>query len=86
MYIEKTPNKNGMYDGWVFNAPFVQKLSIIAVFKDPRQLDHFNCCNMTEALELGSVTSEIKRRLVEQKLRYYRGAPAQVTPNTQTPK
>ena len=40
--------------------------------------------NDAEYLELGSVSSEIKRRLTEQKIRYYRGA--QVLPNTQTPR
>lgn len=86
IYIDKTPNQNGMYDGWVFNAPFVKSLSIIAVFKDPRQLEEFDCCNTGEFLELGSVSNEIKKRLTEQKLRYYRGANAQVLPNTQTPR
>lgn len=75
-----------MYDGWVFNAPFVEYISIIAIFKDPRQLEQFNCCATTDFLEMGSVTNEIKRRLTEQKLRYYRGAIAQVLPNTQTPR
>ena len=35
---------------------------------------------------MGSVSNEIKRRLTEQKLRYYRGPTAQVLPNTQTPR
>lgn len=61
-------------------------ISIVAVFKDPRQLEQFNCCDPSEFLELGSVSSEIKRRLTEQKLRYYRGQNAQVLPNTQTPR
>lgn len=86
IYIEKAPNQNGMYDGWIFNAPFVKYISIIAVFRDPRQLEQFNCCDPHEFLELGSVTNEIKRRLVEQKLRYYRGPTSQVLPNTQTPR
>ena len=86
VYINKTPKENGMYDGWVFNAPFVEYISIIAIFKDPRQLEQFNCCATTDFLEMGSVTNEIKRRLTEQKLRYYRGAIAQVLPNTQTPR
>ena len=86
VYIDKTPNENGMYDGWVFNAPFVKMISITAIFKDPRQLEMFNCCAKNDFLEMGSVTSEIKRRLTEQKLRYYRGQTAQVLPNTQTPR
>ena len=84
VYIQKAPNANGKYDGWIFNAPFVKKISIIAVFRDPRQLAEYDCCNKSEYLELGSVSNEIKRRLTEQKIRYYRGA--QVLPNTQTPR
>ena len=33
---------------------------IIAIFKDPRQLEQFNCCATTDFLEMGSVTNEIK--------------------------
>ena len=33
-----------------------------------------------------AAVAEIKKRLVEQKLRYYRGVNAQVLPNTQTPR
>ena len=86
VFIEKAPNENGMYDGWIFNAPFIKNISILAIFKDPRQLEYFNCCDQHSFLELGSVSNEIKKRLVEQKLRYYRGANAQVLPNTQTPR
>ena len=86
VYIDKTPNQNGMYDGWVFNAPYIKRISITAIFKDPRQIEQFNCCNSSEFLEIGSVTNEVKRRLTEQKLRYYRGQNAQVLPNTQTPR
>lgn len=85
VYIEKTPNKNGMYDGWIFNVPFVKAISVIAVFKDPRQLEQFNCCDPHDYAEIGSVTDEIKRQLIEQKLKLYRQY-AQVLPNTQTPR
>lgn len=85
VFIDKTPNENGMYDGWVFNAPFVKNISIVAVFKDPRQIEQFNCCAQSEFLEMGSVSNEIKKRLTELKLRYYRQL-AQVLPNTQTPR
>lgn len=85
VYIDRTPNKNGLYDGWIFNAPFVKKISITAIFKDPRQIEQFNCCNKADFLDMGSITNEIKKRLVEQKLRWYRQY-ATATPNNQTPK
>jgi hypothetical protein len=36
IFIDTTPNENGMCDGFVFNAPFLKQLSITGVFKDPR--------------------------------------------------
>ena len=39
VYIEKTPNKNNMFDGWIYNAPFVKRIAVIAIFKDPRQVE-----------------------------------------------
>ena len=39
-----TPNANNMYDGYIFNAPMIQMLSIVGMFKDPRQAAEYNCC------------------------------------------
>jgi len=36
VWIDTTPNENGMCDCFVFNAPLIQQISIIAVFKDLR--------------------------------------------------
>lgn len=74
VYIETTPNQNGMYDGWIFNAPFIKYISIIAVFKDPRQLDYFDCCRTYEHLDIGSISNEVKKRLTQRKFYYYRQA------------
>lgn len=74
VYIETTPNENGMYDGWIFNAPFIKYISIIGIFKDPRQLENFDCCHSYEYLDLGAVSSEVKRRLTQKKFYYYRQA------------
>ena len=72
VYIEKTPNENNMYDGWVFNAPYVKRLTVIGVFKDLRQLEEFNCCNNPEFTDFGSISMEVKDRLTRKKLQYYR--------------
>lgn len=74
VYIETTPNENGMYDGWIFNAPFVKFISVIAIFKDPRQLEYFDCCKTYEYLDIGPISSEVKRRLTQRKFYYYRQA------------
>ena len=72
VYIEKTPNENGMYDCWIFNAPLVQYIAVIGIFKDPRQLEKYNCCNDVEYLEMGAISNEIKNRILQKKIQLYR--------------
>ena len=72
VYIEKTPNENGMYDCWIFNAPFVQYIAVIGIFKDPRQLEKYNCCNDIDYLEMGAISNEIKNRILQKKIQLYR--------------
>lgn len=86
VYIETTPNANNMYDGWLFNAPFTKKISIIGIFKDLRQLEQYGCCDTEEVGNLSFIYTEIKKRLTEKKLRYYRQFYPGPTPNDQTPK
>jgi len=86
VYIEPTPNENNMYDGWVFNAPLLKKLSIIAIFKDPRQLQEYNCCAGDDLENYTFLSAEIKKRLTEKKIRYYRQLYQSPTPNNQIPK
>ena len=74
VYIETTPNEHGMYDGWIFNAPFIKFISVIAIFKDPRQLEYFDCCKTYEYLDIGPISSEVKKRLTQRKFYYYRQA------------
>lgn len=75
VYIEKTLNENGMYDGWVFNAPFIKYISVIGIFKDPRELQQYNCCQESDYSELGAISDEIKNRILYKKINIYR-APA----------
>ena len=75
VWIDQTPNENGYYDCFVFNAPLLQSVSITAVFKDPRQLDKFNCCANTEQNStLSFINNEIVKRLTEKFLRWYRSS------------
>lgn len=76
VYIERTPNENGMYDGWVFNLPYVKTISIIGIFRDPRQLERIGCdgnCD-NKGGDFGSITMEVKDRLTKSKLYFYRQA------------
>lgn len=86
VYIDTTPNKNNMYDGYIFNAPLIKELSVIAVFKDPRQLDIYHCCDEVDTNNMTFIDAEIKKRLTEKKLRYYRQFLAPVEPNNQIPR
>ena len=86
VYIETTPNQNNMYDCWVFGAPLLKVVSVIGIFKDPRQLEQYSCCNSEHYLNLSSISNEVKKRLTEKKLRYYKAFLTPVTPNTQEPK
>jgi len=36
VWIDTTPNENGMYDCFVFNAPLLSTVSVSAIFKDLR--------------------------------------------------
>ena len=72
VYIEKTPNENGMYDCWIFDAPFIQYITVIGIFKDPRQLEKYNCCDDIDYLEMGAISNEIKNRILQKKIQLYR--------------
>ena len=76
VYIERTPNENGMYDGWIFNLPYVKTISVIGIFRDPRQLEKLGCdgnCDNSGG-DFGSITMEVKDRLTKSKLYFYRQA------------
>jgi hypothetical protein len=77
VYIDTTPNENNFYDCWVFNSPLLKRLSVIAIFKDPRQLLQYNCCNDEHTINFNFIDNEIKRRLSEKYLRYYSRVPVQ---------
>lgn len=38
VYIDTAINSKGNMDGYIFNAPFVKYISVVALFQDPRRL------------------------------------------------
>lgn len=84
VYIDVTPNENGMNDCFIFNAPLLKKISVVAIFKDPRQLEEYGCCNELSDDNFSFINNEIKKRLSEKYIRYYRQIAPPNTPNTQT--
>lgn len=87
VWIDYAPNENGMLDCYLFNAPFLDQISIVGVFKDPRQLIRYHCCN-TEDLNGPDVNPSfidqlIKDKLTKEKIQYYRQLQVPNKPNTQ---
>lgn len=87
VWIDFSPNENGMLDCFLFNAPLLQQVSVVAVFKDPRQLNKYNCCNTDELngpdTNLTFIDQLIKDKLTKEKIYYYRQLAAQKLPNDQ---
>lgn len=84
VYIDTTPNENNMNDCWVFNAPMLKKISVVGIFKDPRQLCECGEDSMSDNMSF--LDAEIKRRVTEKKLKYYRQLLPPVMPNNQVPR
>lgn len=84
VWIDTTPNENGLYDCFVFNAPLLKTVSISAIFKDVRQLDNYSCCNEFKDDNMTFIDNEIKKRLTEKKIKYYRQLQAPLLSNDQT--
>ena len=87
VWIDFAPNANGMLDCFLFNAPFVRQVSIVAVFKDPRQLSKYKCCNLDDLngpdVNHSFIDQLIKDKLTKEKLYYYRQAATPKLPNDQ---
>jgi len=86
VWLDTTPNKNNLLDGFIFNAPSaLSELLVRVIPKDPRQID-YSCCSEEAAHNISFIDNEIERRLTEKFLRWYRQTPQSITPNDQTVK
>lgn len=87
VWIDYSPNYNGMLDCFLFNAPLLKQVSIVAAFKDPRQLRQYSCCNQEQLVgpdvNVSPLDQLIKDKLVKEKLYYYRQMSQPTKPNTQ---
>ena len=76
VWIDYSPNENGMLDCFLFNAPLLEQVSVVGVFKDPRQLTQYNCCNNTELTgpdtNFSFIDQLVKDKLTKEKIYYYR--------------
>ena len=73
-----------MLDCFIFNAPFLEKISVVAVFKDPRQLNQYSCCVDEDTDNFSFIDRDVKEILTKEKINYYRQLQMPTKPNTQT--
>lgn len=89
VWIDYAPNSNGMLDCFLFNCPFIKQVSVVGVFKDPRQIEYFKCCTSSEYSltgpdnNLSFISQLVKDKLTQDKVRYYRQLAAPTLPNDQ---
>lgn len=92
VFIDTTPNKNGFLDCYIFGAPLIKAVSVIGIFKDPRQLEEFQCdCSddvdsdkvTTMDLNYNFIDTLVQERLTKQKLYYYKQLQSPILPNDQ---
>lgn len=83
VFIDIAPNENGMLDCFLFNSPLLKQVSVVGIFKDPRQLEQYSCCQDLSDDNFTFLNNEIKKRLTEKKIRYYRNLQAPIIPNNQ---
>lgn len=83
VWIDLTPNINGMLDCFLFNAPFVKQVSIVAVFKDPRQLKQYACCSEDMDDNVSFIDQLVKDKLTKDKVTYYRQLQTPIIQNNQ---
>ena len=91
VYIDITPNQEGLLDCYIFEAPLIKQVSVIGIFKDPRQLEDFQCnCDdpsQDRATQMDNnfnfIDNIVKERLTKQKLYYYKQFSAPLLPNDQ---
>ena len=85
-WIDTTPNAEGYYDVFIFNAPLLKRITLTAIFKDVRQLYKYSCCNPDEYDNKSFIDTQVEKRVTENYLRYYRQFAVPMTPNNQQPK
>lgn len=92
VYVDITPNQQGLLDCYIFNAPLIKQVTVIGIFKDLRQLEDYQCDCASEDINskvtqmdsnFNFLDTIIKERLTKQKLYYYRQMSAPLISNDQ---
>lgn len=83
VFIDTTPNDNGLYDCYVFNAPLMKTITVVALFKDLRQVEEYGCCDDDNSIQFSFLDDEIQQTIVGNKIKIFRGMNIPVLPNNQ---
>ena len=88
VWVDITPNNEGMIDAFIFNAPpMLQIMTIRIIPKDIRQLLHYECCSIDDdTLNITFIDTDIEKSVTEDYIRYYRQGALMISPNDQTVK
>lgn len=90
VFVNPAPNDQGFLDCYVFNAPLLEKVTVIGIFKDPRQLSDYletlGCCGHVLADTQSWLDAEIVQSLTAKYLKYYRQLIAPQTSNDSIPR
>lgn len=70
-WIDMTPNAENRYDGYIFNAPLLEEITVVLIPKDPRQINEYSCCPR-EMDPFSFFAADVEKRVTEKFLRYYR--------------
>lgn len=82
VYLDTVPNNDGWIDGYIFNAPYLKEISVVAIFKDPRELENYKCCP-TDSQKFSFIDYEVRKRVTSQYIYYYRQMAPSIIPNKQ---
>lgn len=69
VFINTSPNEDNLYDCFVFNAPMLSNVTIVAIFKDLRQVKEMFNCEDVDIDNMNFIDNEVRRRLIEKKVR-----------------
>lgn len=90
VFVNTSVNQNGLLDCYLFNAPFLERVSIIAVFKDPRQVEAYmrdnGCCEWSNPDTQTWLDQEIIQSLTNKYLKYFRQMQATNTSTDSIPR
>ena len=71
VFVDTAINSNGNMDCYIYGAPFIKTIKIVALFNDPRKLLEWDCCSADEdvAMDFGLISDEVIKRMVEKYVR-----------------